>query len=100
MFGGPRYSGGLGVQSDLTICCPEEWKKIRGRIDDCRFTEVKNPIDMEPGDAPFRFTLMLKNVCDPDSASACEFRFYLVTDSGRVESRSIWLSQGAEPGTE
>ena len=43
MFGGPRYSGGLGVQSDLTICCPEEWKKIRGRIDDCRFTEVKNP---------------------------------------------------------
>ena len=88
------YSQPVRVQSEFRIRCPQEWKQKWGVINEQRSTDFINPIEMKKGDAPFRFTLMLENFCDEDSASSCEVRFYLVTNNGTVvESRSIWLSQ-------
>jgi hypothetical protein len=81
------------VQSEFRVHCPQEWKRAEGVIDDRSWTEFVSPIQMKKGDDPFLFTLMLENFCDIDSASSCEVRFYLLTDNGTAESRSIWLSQ-------
>jgi Domain of unknown function (DUF4062)/TIR domain len=87
------YSQPVEVQSEFTVHCPEEWKQTWGIIEKTAWAEFENPIEMKKGDSPFRFTLMLENFSDPDRASSCEVRFYLVTDKGTAESRSIWLSQ-------
>lgn len=87
------YPQPVEVQSEFRVPCPQEWKRTWGVIDDRRWTEFVAPIEMKKGGSPFRFTLMLENFCDPDSASSCEVKFYLVTGNGTAESRSIWLSQ-------
>jgi TIR domain len=81
------------VQSEFRVHCPQEWKRTEGVIDARSWSEFVAPIQMRKGDDPFLFTLMLENFCDIDNASSCEVRFYLVTDNGTAESRSIWLSQ-------
>lgn len=87
------YAQPVNVQSEFRVHCPQEWKRTWGVIDDRSWTEFVAPIEMKKGTSPFRFSLMLENFCDIDSASSCEVRFYLVTGNGTAESRSIWLSQ-------
>jgi hypothetical protein len=83
----------VGVQSEFSVHCPGRWKQSWGVIDDRTWAEFAAPIEMKKGDSPFRFTLMLENFCDIDSASSSEVRFYLETGNGRAEAWSIWLSQ-------
>jgi TIR domain len=88
------YGQSVEVQSEFRVLCPQEWKQTWGPIDDkIRWTDFAAPIEMKEGDSPFRFTLMLKDFCDIDSASCSEVKFYLLTDEGTAESRSNWLSQ-------
>jgi hypothetical protein len=81
------------VQSEFKIHCPEDWKETWGVINKTTWAEFRDPIEMRKSDTPYRFTLMLENFSDPDSSSACEVRFCLLTDNGTAESRPIWLSQ-------
>lgn len=95
----PGTGGTMGVPSDvevhsqLTVRCPQNWKQTLGIIDDRVSTEFDNPKEMSKDNPRLRFTLMLDNFCDKDNASSCEVKFYLVTENGTAESRSIWLSQ-------
>jgi hypothetical protein len=85
----------LEVQAELTVHCPDEWK--RGVIDDRNSRVSKafvKPIEMNKGGSRYLFTLKLENFVDPNSASSSEVRFYLVTGNDRTaESSSIWLFQ-------
>ena len=82
------------VQANFKVRCPDEWKHDWGVIDErTRPAEFDDPFEMREGDSPFRFTLMLENFSDTESASRCELRFYVETSRGTAESRSIWLSQ-------
>jgi hypothetical protein len=81
------------VHSELTVRCPQNWKQTSGIIDDRASTEFDNPKEMSKDNPRLRFTLMLDNFCDKDNASSCELKFYLVTENGTAESRSIRLSQ-------
>lgn len=91
MFGS-SYSPTVEVQARVKVRCPEKWKQAEGAVNQ-RAGENIEPIEMTKEHFPFRFTLMLDNFADPDRASRCEVRFYLETDQGPAESRSIWLSQ-------
>ena len=82
----------MKVQAKFVVHFPQEWKRIEGSIDKSASNEI-DPVVMKNEDDPFRFTLKLENFCDPENASSCELRFYLVTDKGTAESGSIWLSQ-------
>src|SRR5271167_105667 len=76
----PGFGGTLGVpepvkiQCNLSVHCPEDWKRFE-LIDDRRWTRLPDPIEMKRDDSPFRFTLLLENFCDPDSASSSDLRF-------------------------
>lgn len=87
----------LEAQAELTVPCPDEWKRTRGVIDDRSSRASKafvKPIEMNKGGSRYMFTLKLENFVDPSRASDSEIRFYLVTGNNRTaESRSIWLSQ-------
>lgn len=94
-FGGGStgYSKILRMQSEFKIHCPNEWKPLRGTINDRRWTDFPDPIEMKKADSAFRFTLMLENFCDTENSLSSEVKLYLDTDNGRVESKSIWLDQ-------
>jgi hypothetical protein len=81
------------VHSQLKVSCPQKWKQAWGNIDDTAETPFVNPKEMSKDNPRLRFTLMLKDFCDKDNASSCEVRFFLMTEHGTVESKSIWLSQ-------
>jgi hypothetical protein len=86
----------LEVQSELTVHCPDEWKRTQGIIDDknSRASEAfVKPIVMNEGGSHYLFTLKLENCVDPEKASSSEVRFYLETGNGPAESKSIWLYQ-------
>lgn len=81
----------LKVQSEFIVDCPQRWKQARGVLNDRSTpTEFVDPIMIKSGEGD-RFTLTLKNFCDPDSATASEVQFYLETNYGKFDSKSIWL---------
>jgi TIR domain len=94
----PEAGGTLGypepvkIQSNLRIHCPDDWKRFKVTQDRI-WTALPDPIEMKKDDSPFRFTLLLENFCDIDSAFSSEVRFCLETDRATAESESIWLLQ-------
>ena len=92
-MGAPSYQI-VGKHYDVKVHCPQEWKGMWGEINDKRWTDFTDPIEINKSGSRYRFTLTLENVCDVDSASSSEVRFYVVTGNGIVaESKSIWLLQ-------
>lgn len=95
----PGVGGTLGypepvkIQSNLRVHCPDDWKRFKVPQDRI-WTALPDPMEMKKDDSPFRFTLLLENFCDIDSASSSEVRFCLETDRAKVESESIRLLQG------
>jgi nucleoside phosphorylase/ankyrin repeat protein len=87
-----RYSKFVKVQGQFFVRCHERWKHA-WNIDDRSWTDLDDPIEIKEDDSPFRFTLMLENFCDTESASSSEVRFYFENSKVTAESDSIWLSQ-------
>ena len=94
----PEAGGTMGypepvpILCNLRVPCYQEWKRF-DLTNDRSWTPFPDPIRMKKDDSPFRFTLLLENFCDVDSASSSELRFCLGTNSAIFESESIWLSQ-------
>ncbi len=86
------YSEPVKVQARLKVTCPDNWKRFDLTMDRV-WVDLPDPIEMKKDDSPFRFTLLLENFCDIESASSSEVRFCLKTDKGIVESESVSLIQ-------
>jgi hypothetical protein len=80
------------TQSKLSIHCHEDWKHF-DLSNDQSWIRFPDPIVMKKNDLPFRFTLLLENFCDIDSASSSEVQFCLEMDNTTAESESIRLLQ-------
>lgn len=83
----------LEVHAELEVDCPQEWKQVWGTVDERAAVEAFTPKEMGKDNPRLRFTLMLKNFCDKDNSTLCKVKFYLETEHGMAESKTLCLSQ-------
>jgi hypothetical protein len=85
------YAQPIKVQAEYSIHCHEDGKRFNLNNNESWEPGFQDPVWMNKGVSPFKFTLCLENFCDTNNASSSEIRFCLQTSSGTVESESIWL---------